>query len=89
MTNTSEVFQYQAHGTCCQRIFVQIKDGIVEDAQFLGGCQGNQRGIISLIRGMKINDVIHRLQGIDCGGKGTSCPDQMARALKAYLDMKA
>ena len=54
--------------------------------QFAGGCMGNQAGIRALTRGMKIADVIERLKGIDCGGKGTSCPDQLARALQSYLD---
>lgn len=55
----------------------------------MGGCQGNLTGIGSLVAGMKVDDVIARLQGIQCGYKGTSCPDQLARALKAYKEQKA
>lgn len=84
MTEKTEVFQYDTQGTCSKRIFVQIENGIVQGVEFLGGCQGNLRGIGRLVNGMKIDDVIERLRGIDCGGKGTSCPDQLARCLLSY-----
>ena len=58
----------------------------IEEVSFLGGCQGNLTGISSLVKGMKIDDVITRLAGTQCGYKGTSCPDQLARALKAYKE---
>lgn len=60
----------------------EITNGILESVQFYGGCQGNLAGISSLVKGMKVEDVITRLQGINCGYKGTSCPDQLARALR-------
>lgn len=81
-----ETIQYQTHGTCCRMILAQVDNGVVKDVQFAGGCMGNQAGIRALTRDMKIADVIERLKGIDCGGKGTSCPDQLARALQSYLD---
>ena len=62
---------------------ITVNDGIFEDLQVLGGCSGNLQGIASLIRGMKVEEVIRRLDGIRCGNKSTSCPDQLAKALKA------
>lgn len=70
---------------CSKQVAVAVKDGIVVDAGFMGGCQGNTTGIAALVRGMKVEDAIARLEGINCGGKGTSCPDQLARTLKLTL----
>ena len=67
-------------------LLAQVDNGVVKDVQFAGGCMGNQAGIRALTRGMKIADVIERLKGIDCGGKGTSCPDQLATALEEALE---
>ena len=80
----SEVIQYETSGVCCGLMQVKINNDIIEDAQFFGGCSGNLQGIKSLIKGMNIDDVIAKLKGIDCGGKGTSCPDQLAKCLIAY-----
>lgn len=80
----SEVIQYRTTGTCCQLMQVKISDGIIEDVDFLGGCQGNLQGIKSLVKGMKLDDVIQKLQGIQCGAKPTSCPDQLAKCLCEY-----
>lgn len=79
-----EIIQYQTQGTCSKFIGVGIKDNVITRIQFLGGCQGNLTGISNLVVGMNIDDVIQRLQGIDCGGKGTSCPDQLAKCLIEY-----
>ena len=77
-------YDYQTQGTCSKAIRFTVNDNDeLEDVQFAGGCNGNLKGIASLVRGMKVDDVIARLQGINCGMKGTSCPDQLARALKA------
>ena len=76
-------FEYKTQGTCSQRIFFDIEDGKVKNVQFLGGCNGNLKGIGSLVDGMDIDDVISRLEGTTCGLKVTSCPDQLAKALKA------
>lgn len=76
-------FEYKTQGTCSQRIFFDIEDGKVKNVQFLGGCNGNLKGIGSLVEGMNIDDVITRLEGTTCGLKATSCPDQLAKALKA------
>lgn len=80
-------FQYRTRGTCSQLIEITVDDNdVLQQVGFVGGCQGNLQGISSLVKGMKVDDVIARLQGIQCGYKGTSCPDQLARALKAYKE---
>ena len=75
--------------TCCevcsQQIAFAVKDGIILEAGFAGGCSGNTQGVAALVKGMKIEDAISRLEGIKCGGKPTSCPDQLAKALKLAL----
>lgn len=75
--------EYKTHGVCSSRIFIDVNDeGIVEDVRFVGGCSGNTQGVAKLCIGMKKEDVIARLEGIRCGFKATSCPDQLAKALK-------
>ena len=61
---------------------IAVEGDVVQSVEFYGGCQGNTQGIAALVRGMKVEDVIARLEGIRCGGKATSCPDQLARAMK-------
>ena len=73
---------YQTHGTCSQAINIDVKDGIIESVQFIGGCNGNTKGISALVKGMAVEEAIRRLKGITCGMKPTSCPDQLARALE-------
>ncbi len=75
-------FEYKTQGTCSQRIFFEIEDGKVRNVQFLGGCNGNLKGIGSLVEGMDVDAIISRLEGTTCGMKNTSCPDQLAKALK-------
>lgn len=75
-------YEFKTSGTCSQRIFFEIEEGKVRNVQFLGGCNGNLKGIGSLVEGMDIDDVISRLEGTTCGMKTTSCPDQLAKALK-------
>lgn len=77
--------QYKTSGTCSQMISYDLEDGIVKNVSFFGGCNGNLKGIGSLVEGMKAEDVIEKLKGIKCGMKSTSCPDQLARALEAEL----
>lgn len=84
----SDVFQYQTRGTCSKLIAVEIDNNKIKNIQILGGCMGNLTGISKLVIGMDIDDVISKLQGIDCGGKGTSCPDQIARCLIQYKESK-
>ena len=79
MTKTVD---YKTHGTCSRMIHVEIEDGIVRDVKFTGGCNGNTQGVAALIAGMNVDEAISRLKGIDCNGRGTSCPDQLAQALE-------
>ena len=79
-------YEYKTKGVCSQRIFFDIEDGRVYNVKFIGGCDGNLKGICSLVDGMKVEDVISRLQGTTCGRKSTSCPDQFAQALKEALE---
>lgn len=81
-------FEYKTKGTCSQRISFEIEDGVLKNVAFFGGCNGNLKGISSLVEGMNVEDVISRLEGTTCGFKATSCPDQLAQALKAALEAK-
>lgn len=76
------MFEYKTSGTCSQRILFEIQDGKLHNVQFIGGCNGNLKGIGSLVEGMDVDEVISRLEGTTCGMKSTSCPDQLAQALK-------
>jgi len=67
---------------CSRQIDIMIDGDVVRAVQYTGGCNGNTQGLAALVAGMKVKDVVSRLEGIDCGGRGTSCPDQLARALK-------
>lgn len=78
-------YEFTPRGVCSQKIYIDVENGIVNDVQFLGGCNGNLKGIGALVKGMKIEDVISRLSGIRCGMKSTSCPDQLAAALKQLV----
>lgn len=75
-------YEYKTKGTCSQKIFFDVEDGKVYNVQFVGGCNGNLKGIGALVEGQNVSDVIARLEGIQCGMKPTSCPDQLAKALK-------
>ncbi len=76
---------YKTKGTCSQAIDFDIEDGKVYNVRFYGGCNGNLKGIGSLVEGMEIAEVVKRLEGTTCGFKDTSCPDQLAKALKEYM----
>ena len=76
------MYQYKTKGTCSQMIYFDLEDGKVKNVQFMGGCNGNLKGIGQLVEGMDVDDVIARLEGTTCGMKRTSCPDQLAKALK-------
>ena len=84
-----EAISYQTVGTCCRLMNVEIEDDTVKNVEFIGGCNGNLKGIKSLITGMNINEVIAKLKGITCGDKPTSCPDQLATCLLQYLEQRA
>lgn len=79
-------YRYKTIGTCSQQIEFEIDDNnILSNAQFYGGCNGNLQGIGRLVEGMPVNEVIRRLEGVQCGMKSTSCPDQFAVALKKVM----
>jgi len=77
-------FSYITSGVCSRVIHIEIDEDKILDVTFEGGCNGNLKGIGALVQGMDIQDAIDRLEGIRCGFKSTSCPDQLARALKEY-----
>lgn len=81
----TQYISYPTTGTCSRQIDIVLDDGIISSVTFTGGCNGNTQGVASLVRGMKASEAIARLEGIDCDGKGTSCPDQLAKALKQAL----
>lgn len=76
--------RYQTKGTCSTSIDIEVENGIVKFVEFFGGCNGNLKGIASLVTGMQVDDAIAKLKGIRCGFKSTSCPDQLALALEQY-----
>ena len=76
-------FSYKTNGVCSRTIYLEIENDTVKSVRFEGGCNGNTKGISALVEGMKVEDVIKRLEGIKCGFKSTSCPDQLAEALKS------
>ena len=79
-------FTYTPRGVCARQITFEVENGILKNVSFLGGCNGNTKGIASLVEGMEIKEVIKRLRGTDGGGKMTSCPDQLAQALELSLE---
>lgn len=76
---------YKTKGTCSTNIHFEVEDGKVKNVSFTGGCNGNLKGISALVEGMKVEDVIDKLEGTTCSFKPTSCPDQLAKTLKNYL----
>ena len=76
---------YKTHGTCSQQISFDLEEGRIHNVQFVGGCNGNLKGICALVEGMDAKEAISKLEGIRCGFKPTSCPDQLAQALKQAL----
>lgn len=80
------MYEYKTKGTCSQMIYFDLEDGKVKNVQFLGGCNGNLKGIGQLVEGMDAKEVISSLEGTKCGMKSTSCPDQLAKALRSALE---
>ena len=83
-----ETIVYSTKGVCSRSIEVVVEDGVIESVKFIGGCSGNTQGVAALATGMTVEEVIDRLGGIKCGMKSTSCPDQLANALKEHLANK-
>lgn len=75
---------YRTKGVCSREITFEVKDNKLTNVQFIGGCSGNTQGVARLVEGMDVDEVIRRLDGIHCGFRPTSCPDQLANALKQY-----
>lgn len=73
---------YKPQGVCSRNIEIEVENDIIKEVTFIGGCDGNSKGISNLVKGMNKNDVIEKLSGITCGGRSTSCPAQLAKALK-------
>lgn len=88
MDSKIDIFKYMTQCTCSKLITIAVKDGILVDVEFLGGCNGNLKGISTLVKGLPIDEVISKLQGIPCGNKPTSCPDQLAQCLIEYKSKK-
>lgn len=82
----TKTITYKTRGTCSRAIEIELDGDTVVNVEFIGGCDGNTHGIENLVRGMNVNDVIERLEGIKCGFKPTSCPDQLACALKSEIN---
>ena len=80
--------EYTTRGTCSRLIKFDVDGDKVKDVQFVMGCHGNTQGVAKLVEGMDIHEVIKRLKGIDCNGRGTSCPDQLSQALEQYLEQQ-
>ena len=80
--------RYITRGTCARAVNVEIENGIVKSVEFEGGCSGNTKGVATLVEGMEVDVAINKLSGITCGFKSTSCPDQLAQALKALSEQE-
>lgn len=78
------MYTYKTKGTCSTQINFNVENGVIKEVKFTSGCNGNLSAIASLVKGMKVDDAILKLEGIDCNGRGTSCPDQLAEALKEW-----
>lgn len=78
-------FTYRPQGVCSQEFTIDVENGVIQSVVVRGGCDGNLKGIGALLKGVRVEEAIERLEGIRCGGKATSCPDQIAKALKTVL----
>ena len=76
------VYSYEPKGVCSMQMNIEVEDNIIKSVEIIGGCAGNTQGVSVLVAGMNIDEAIKRLKGIDCRGRGTSCPDQLAKALE-------
>ena len=81
-----ERFTYKTKGVCAREIEIQLEGDVIAEVRFVGGCSGNTQGVSALVKGMTVSEAVSRLEGIRCGFKATSCPDQLATALKAYIN---
>ena len=82
------MISYKTSGVCAREINFKVEDNKITNVSFVNGCPGNLFGISQLVEGMEVEEAISRLKGIDCRGKGTSCPDQLTKALEEYISQK-
>lgn len=82
-------YSYEPKGVCSMQMNIEVEDNIIKSVEIIGGCAGNTQGIAALVAGMNIDEAIKRLKGIDCRGRGTSCPDQLAIALEQIKEKTA
>ena len=80
-----KIISYIPHGVCSRKIDIEVDGDVSKSVHLTGGCNGNTQGVATLVEGMKVDDVIKKLENIDCGGRGTSCPAQLAKALKENM----
>ncbi|MBR3614472.1 MAG: TIGR03905 family TSCPD domain-containing protein [Clostridia bacterium] len=83
------IYQYEPKGVCSMQMNIEVEDETIKSVQIIGGCAGNTKGVSVLVEGMNINEAIKKLKGIDCRGRGTSCPDQLAIALEKIKEQIA
>ncbi len=81
-------YRYRTRGTCSREITFDMENGVVSNVRFVGGCNGNTKGIAGLAEGMQAEEIVKRLKGLDCNGRGTSCPDQLAAAIEDALQQQ-
>lgn len=81
-----KTIQYTPRGVCSRHMEIDVEDGVIRAVRVQGGCSGNLQGVSALLKGMRVEDAIDRMDGIRCGMKPTSCPDQLARALRSYTE---
>jgi uncharacterized protein (TIGR03905 family) len=84
-----KTISYRTRGVCAGRVDVAIDGNVISSVRFLGGCSGNTQGVAALVVGMEADEAVRRLRGIRCGGKSTSCPDQLANAIEACLELSS
>lgn len=83
-----DIIEITPKGVCCNKIVIEVENHIINSVIFTGGCSGNTKGVASLLVGMKVEDAISRLEGIKCGFRSTSCPNELAKGLKEYYKNK-
>lgn len=83
------VYQYEPKGVCSREMIIDVENETIKSVQIIGGCAGNTKGVSVLVEGMNIDEAIKKLRGIDCRGRGTSCPDQLAIALEKIKEQSA
>lgn len=86
--NKTKVIKYETKGTCCRIMQVELLGDVIKNVEFMGGCEGNLKGLQALLKGMHIDEVIEKFSGISCDAKPTSCPDQLAACLREYKTQK-